>query len=370
MTNELIALGGSAGTRHELSVRRFGAPGARPKVYVQGGLHADEMPGVLAAHHLCALLDGAQVTGDVLGEVIVLPLANPVGLAQRVLGGALGRFSLADGMNYNRGYPRLWEAAGDALEGRLGADEAANGELVRAALRDAAAALPATTPEDHLRRALLRLAIDADYVLDLHCDGQATMHLYTLTPDADAFMPLARLLGAEAVLVADESGDDPFDEACSRTGPELRRRFPAHPQPPGCKAVTVELRGTADVDDALAAADATALLGTLRHMGAVAGVLPELPPARCVPTPLAAAEPLVAPVGGVIAYLRTHGDRVTAGEVVAVMVDAASGVRTPVPAPCDGLLFSRRATRHAPAGTRIGKVAGTQARRTGLLLSP
>ncbi len=366
MTPETVPLPGSAGTRHELLVRRYGTPGARPKVHIQAGLHADEMPGVLTAHHLCALLAQA----DVVGEVIVLPLANPLGLGQWVLGGAIGRFSLADGMNYNRGYPRLWEPAGDALAGRLGQDEAANGELARAALRDAAAALPAVTPEDHLRRALLRLAIDADFVWDLHCDGQATMHLYTHTATAGAAMPLARLLGADAVLVADESGDDPFDEACSRTGPALRARFPGHPLPPGCMAVTVELRGRADVDDALAGADAQALLGALRHLGAVAGEPPPLPPAVCAPTPLAAVEPVVAPVGGVIAYRCTHGDRVEAGEVVAEMVDAATGQRTPVLAQAAGLLFSRRPTRYAPAGGRIGKIAGTEPRRSGKLLSP
>ena len=129
MTPETVPLPGSAGTRHELLVRRYGTPGARPKVHIQAGLHADEMPGVLTAHHLCALLAQA----DVVGEVIVLPLANPLGLGQWVLGGVIGRFSLADGMNYNRGYPRLWEPAGDALVGRLGQDEAANGELARAA---------------------------------------------------------------------------------------------------------------------------------------------------------------------------------------------------------------------------------------------
>lgn len=44
--------------------------------------------------------------------------------------------------------------------------------------------------------------------------------------------------------------------------------------------------------------------------------------------------------------------------------------RTAVPAPASGLLFSRRPTRYAPAGGRIGKIAGTEARRTGKLLSP
>ena len=369
MDPDTLPLGGTPGVRHELLVRRYGTPGARPKVYVQAGLHAGELPGVLTAHHLCALLDGAEV----VGEVVVLPLANPLGLQQRVLGGGVGRFSLADGANYNRGYPQLWHAAGDALAGdeaALGADGAANAQRVRAALRDAAAALPAVTPEDHLRRALLRQAVDADWVLDLHCDGQALMHLYTLTRHADAAQPLARLLGAAAVLVAEDSGGNPFDEACSRPWPELARRFPGHPLGPGCVAVTVELRGAADVDHALAAADARALLGALTHMGAVAGPAPALPPALCAPTPLAAVEALAAPVAGVIAYHRQPGDRVEAGDTVLDLVDPATGAVTPVRAAAAGLLFARRAVRYAAAGDRLGKIAGTEPRRTGLLLSP
>ena len=366
MTTETIPLGGSPGVRHELLVRRYGTPGARPKVYIQGGLHADEMPGVQTAHRLCALLDGS----DVPGEIVVLPLANPLGLAQRMLGSAIGRFSLTDGGNYNRAYPQLWHAAGDALDGRLGPDEAANAAQVRAALRDAAAALPAVTPEDHLRRALLRLAADADTVLDLHCDSQAVMHLYGLTPFADAMMPLARLLGAQAVLLADESGDDPFDEACSRPWPELRHRFPGVPLGPGCMAVTVELRGASDVDHALADADARALLAALVHLGAVAGLAPDLPPALCAPTPLAGVEALAAPVDGVVAYLRAPGDRVAAGDHVADLVGPADGTVTPLLAAVDGVLFSRRAVRYVPAGARLGKVAGTEPHRTGKLLSP
>ena len=366
MTHETIDLPGSPGTRHELLLRRYGTRGARPKIYIQAGLHADEMPGVLTAHHLCALLDHATIPG----EILVLPLANPLGLAQRMLGSAIGRFSLADGANYNRHYPRLWEAAADTLAGQLGPDAAANAARARAALLDAANALPATTPEDHLRRTLLGLAIDADCVLDLHCDGQATMHLYTLTSTADAAMPLARLLAADTVLVAEDSGDDPFDEACSRPWPELARRFPTHPWPPGCLAITVELRGQADVDDALAAADARAILGALQHLGAVAGDKPDLPPALCEPTPLAALAPVVAPAGGVIAYHAAHGDHVREGDKVADIVDPATGVRTPVLAPTTGLLFSRRTVRYAPAGGRIGKIAGTTLARTGKLLSP
>jgi len=52
--------------------------------------------------------------------------------------------------------------------------------VARAALRAACAELPAGTELQSLRRTLLGLAIDADVVLDLHCDNEALLHLYTV----------------------------------------------------------------------------------------------------------------------------------------------------------------------------------------------
>ena len=83
------------------------------------------------------------------------------------------------------------------------------------------AAQPALTETDQLKQKLQTLAMDADLVLDLHCDTQAVMHVYTGTPLAEAARPLGALLGAQALLVSEESGDDPFDEPVSRSWWEL-----------------------------------------------------------------------------------------------------------------------------------------------------
>ena len=96
---ETIALTpASPGTERSLTVFRFGAPGARPKAYVQASLHADELPGGLAAHHLIGLLDRAEVTG----EVVVAPAANPVGLGQYFQRKHIGRYDGSSGENFNR----------------------------------------------------------------------------------------------------------------------------------------------------------------------------------------------------------------------------------------------------------------------------
>ena len=72
-----------------------------------------------------------------------------------------------------------------------------------------------------------------------------------------------------------------------------------------------------------------------------------------------------------LAFRHDIGDTVKAGEVVAELVDPASGARTPVAASEGGLLFARASARFAMPGQRLGKVAGTvPIQRGGRLLSP
>jgi predicted deacylase len=353
-----------------LHVLRFGEPGARPLVYVQGALHADEIPGMLAAHHLRERLTALEAQGRIRGEIVLVPFANPLGLNQRVLGGMVGRFDLADGANFNRLYPHLTDIVAERVGPDLGEDETENRDLIRSALIRAADEAEASTPAEHLKVALLRLAIGADVVLDLHCDSEAVMHLYTLTPQAEDFAPLAALLGCEAVLVATESGDEPFDEACSRPWFELRERFPGKPIPLACLSTTLELRGQADVSHDLAAADAEALVSFMIIRGAIEGSAPRVPPARCEPTPLAGSEPLLAPAAGMVVFHREVGERLSAGDVVADIVCPATGEVSPVATRSDGVLYARSGARFADAGKRLGKVAGTNLLRAGKLLSP
>src|SRR5215472_15596053 len=91
------------GTTRGLSAWRYGKPGARPKAYLQAAIHADEIPGMLVMHHLLPLLDAAAAAGEIAGELIVVPVANPIGLSQSINGTHLGRFDLAGGGNFNRG---------------------------------------------------------------------------------------------------------------------------------------------------------------------------------------------------------------------------------------------------------------------------
>lgn len=356
------------GTQRELISLHYGS-GEGQKIYLQASLHADEQPGMLVAHHLRQALDVLDAEGQIQGRVVLVPLANPIGLSQWLLNTAHGRFDLASGENFNRNYADLINSVAEQVASHLGPDATRNVALIREAMRDAIQALPADTELQDLRRTLLGLSMDADVVLDLHCDAEAVLHLYTGTDLWPQCEPLARLLGAHATLLAKESGGSPFDEACSKIWWQLAERFDGRfPIPPACLSVTVELRGSRDVDHALAAQDTAAILSFLRHRGVIKGPAPTLPALLYEATPLAGSMPISAPASGMLTFLKTPGTWLRAGEVVAELIDPLSAQVVELKTPVDGLLYAHISGRFVSAGAKVAKVAGAQATRTGNLL--
>lgn len=360
----------AAGTSRALSFLRFGQEGAGPKAYIQASLHADELPGMLVAHHLRHQLAELEQQGRLLGEVILVPAANPIGLAQTLLGTSQGRFDLRTGQNFNRMFHNLSSDVLNRVKAQLGSDARANQDLIRSAIRDSLTDQAAPDELSVQRLALMRLAADADVVLDLHCDCESVLHLYTGTPLWERVAPLAGLLDARVALLETDSGDEPFDEACSRVWWEIAATVGEQfPIPLACLAVTIELRGFADVNHADAGRDAAAMLDFLRLQGIIAGPLSQAVPPACDPTPLAGCMPLTAPAAGLVVYLRELGDTVKAGDPLIDLIDPVSGQVQQLLAPVDGIYFARENRRYVAAGTRLSKVAGREAVRSGSLLS-
>ncbi len=359
--------GATPGTQHALTVQRFGKTGARPQIYIQASLHADEIPGMICAHHLRERLLVLEAANQIIGEIVLVPVANPLGLTQVLHGHQIGRFSLDDGGNFNRDFPDLAQATADFLQPFANDDAETQTAMARAAFAHRLDALRPVRPQDHLKHLLLDMALQADLVLDLHCDAEAVAHLYTLPSSKEVFEPLSRLLGAKAMLLADVSGGNPFDEAVSRPWAELAQKGLA---PQACHAVTLEFRGQADVSHAQGAADAEAILAFLTLKGAISGTRPVLPEAACQPTPLAACEVLTAPSAGMLVYHCLVGAHVVSGQPVCDIVDPLSGDIAAVHAQSAGVLFARSRHRFAQAGMRLGKIAGNTLSRSGALLSP
>ena len=368
-----LLLSPSLGAHKTLTSFHFGQPGTGPKIYIQASLHAEELPGMLAAYHLRPLLERLDAAGQISGNVVLVPMANPIGAAQRVQHKPMGRFELDSGENFNRYYPDFARQIADEVLPTLGKDALANVALVRQAMGRYLEQWIPKTELHSLRRALLQLSFDADYVLDLHCDCEAVMHFYCEEACWSALEPLAHYLQSRAILLAKNSGSSPFDECLSGVWWRLAEMIVARgleaPLPQSCHSTTIELRGEAEVQHELAAQDAAALADFLRSLGVLRDAPPApMPAAACKPTPLAGSETLCAASPGMVVFAANPGDTLKAGELVAEIIDPINQRSERICAGVDGVLYARIRDRYVTAGCELAKIAGAVPFKSGELL--
>ncbi|ARU89013.1 succinylglutamate desuccinylase/aspartoacylase family protein [Pseudomonas sp. M30-35] len=356
------------GTERRLSVFSFGS-GER-KVYIQASLHADELPGMRVAVELKRRLLELEQQGQLNAVIELVPVANPIGLGQMVQGQHQGRFELSSGHNFNRDFVDLADVIAPQLEGKLGADVAANTQLIRAVMRDALKALaPAQSQLEGMQRLLQLHACDADVVLDLHCDFEAVVHLYAIPQHWAQLRSLAARLHAGTVLLAEDSGGSSFDEACSGPWLRLAQRFPEAKIEPVCIATTVELGGMERTERDQACADAESILAFLAEQGLISGQWPAAPEDCCDAVPFAGTEMLYPPHSGVVSFLQSAGAYVEAGTPVFEVIDPLDDQHSVVCAGTSGVIFAIERMRFAQPGRWLAKVAGHQSIRQGRLLS-
>ncbi len=358
----------AVGTHRELVSFHFGPADSGQKIYIQSSLHADETPAMLTTVLLKRRLIELEKQGALNAEIVLVPVANPVGLGQYVLGQFLGRFDLGSGKNFNRHFLQFPKLVAQAKEA-LGSDAAENVRIVRRLIGEELAAQKPLTEFESLQLELLKLSYDADVVIDLHCSQEAAMHVYTSDAGWPAFEPLARYLGSRASLLATDSGGQSFDEAHSLLWWQLQQALPAsQPVLTGTVAVTVECRGQRDVSYEVAQADADALIDYLTWRSAIRGEAKPLPDLPMPATPLAGSEQLYAPVSGILVHRASIGAMVRAGDPLFDIVDPLTDETTTIVSQTDGVLYMRRAVRFVTAGSPLGRVTGTQPVRTGVLL--
>jgi len=141
---------GSSNCHYSLTSFHYGQPGVQ-KVYLQASLHADELPGMLVLHHLRPLLAQAEAEGRLQGEIVVVPVANPIGLGQTFMHDQMGRFDFASGANFNRGFPDLSEDLITLLADSLSDDAQHNVRSIRAGIRQLLDRAECRTPLDATR---------------------------------------------------------------------------------------------------------------------------------------------------------------------------------------------------------------------------
>jgi predicted deacylase len=252
---------------------------------MQAALHAHEFAGMVALDRLIPRLEQAESEGRLASSVTLVPHANPVGLAQAVFGETLGRFDVNSRLNFNRSFPA---DAPESLSGRSTAER--------------------------LKATLLSLAAKADVVLDLHCDDEGPVYLYTAERQLDEGRRLARALGATVILTM------------------------------------------MDVTPDLAKRDAAGLYRYLVDLGAVSDPLDAYDPADPVVGDVDDAQLIPTPVPGALLYDVSVGDWVTEGQRLATVLSEVGVEPYEVRSPFDGLVMTRRDRRFVRRGEDVIKV--------------
>ncbi|AOF90295.1 succinylglutamate desuccinylase/aspartoacylase family protein [Sinorhizobium sp. RAC02] len=340
-TSEIIISGDTAGIEWRVPVFRFkGRDAKAPSTYLQAALHANELPGTALLHFLLERLRKADAEGAILGDTTVIPQANPIGLAQSHFGEMQGRFDLGSRTNFNRDFPLVALSERETL------------------LKD----LDRRSAADRLKRRLLHTALEADLVIDLHCDDESLQYAYI----DDAFWPeaadLAGALDMQAVFLSDGEStafEEAVGHAFKHQGGEKLKSVP------GRLAVTVELRGRRDVYPDMAKRDADGLWAFLAGRGVVADPAHVAKPYTGPALPLDNIEMVRAPEPGTILFHRNIGEQVKAGDLLATLITrpgAADGTLE-VKAGHDGLIATRSSARYARRGDDLMKIACYEATR-------
>ena len=355
------------GTERSIAVHRFGKAGARPKAYLQAAIHANELPGAMALHHLLPMLVEADRQGKIKGEIVVAPTVNPIGLSQLVGSTHLGRYDLLGRENFNRNWHDLSAAVAGRIGAQLGSNAQDNVALIRKAALAELAAIKPRSELQTLRVEVMRLSIDADVVLDLHCDAEALLHLFISAKDwPDPAQALAADLGVEATLY-----NEPYPESLTFSGvhsalwARLAERFPAAAIPQACLSATVEYRGQHDVNHQLGAADANNLYRYLVRRGIISGRSGKPPQLKAEATPIGGMDVGYAPTTGILVYHLAKGAMVRKGASVCEVIDPADArgqkARKQILARTDGILFSRKPDgRLAWPGAVVFRIAGAR----------
>ncbi|MFZ4481037.1 MAG: succinylglutamate desuccinylase/aspartoacylase family protein [Rhodoferax sp.] len=366
--NRIELPGMTPGSQRQIRWLRFGKAGARPKVYIQAAIHANEMPGTMALHHLMPQLLAAESKGLIQGEIIVVPTVNPIGQAQLVGNSHAGRYNLLSYENFNRNWLDLSDAVAARVGKQLGDDAAANVERIRKAAREVLAGMKPVNELQTLRVEVQKLSVDSDYVLDLHCDIHAALHLFTSECDwpNGAIRELAADLGAKASLCNERYASSlTFSGVHASLWGRLRDRFTQAAIPQACMSVTVEMRSQFDVSDALGRGDANNLYRWLVRRGVVKGQPMPLPRLLSPPMPMSGMDVGYSQGTGFLVFHLKPGARVKKGQAVCDVIDPDNPhgpqARTTYKSQTDGVLFSCRLDGYLSwPGQVMYRIAGAQ----------
>ncbi|MBD2494254.1 succinylglutamate desuccinylase/aspartoacylase family protein [Nostoc sp. FACHB-280] len=209
----------ASGDRLYLQVYKF--VGAHPgkKVYIQGNLHGAEISGNAVIHQLIEFLLTLKDT-DLVGEIWLVPVCNPMGTNERAQHFSPGRHCAYEARDWNRIFWDYEKVAEDLTEFAqsqflLEPEIIRQNYLLKIKQKfakileqiNSASSLPYT---DQFSYQLQSLSLDADYLIDLHSStNQGLDYIYYFRDRQDS----AKYFLLDYGILLDKYDGDAFDEA-------------------------------------------------------------------------------------------------------------------------------------------------------------
>ncbi len=330
----------ASGTQVSIPTFRFTGDDG-PRVYIQANIHGPEIAGCGAIYEIVKFLHAQE---SLHGTVTLVPSINPIGLDTKIMGLQVGYMDLNDPSvaNWNRIYPLLVGDAPasnadprDSAVVNLNTFVAAHQECDEATVvRDFSAALRLAFEDTRRKSArhgmsfrhilaltALDLALDHDYVLDLHTAGVAAQHLYLFEPLRD----LASCWHIPYIIQLPDEFTGALDEAIMLPWLHLQKAFKTHIgrditfEAFGKECYTLELGDADSLSRTAMKDDAARIINYLRNRGVLDGESSQ-EDVKSVWCTMADYCRYAAPTGGFLLWEKTLGSTVQPGEIFATIV--------------------------------------------------
>ena len=202
-----------------LQVYKFIGAKSGKKVYIQSNLHGAEIVGNAVIYQIIDFLISLNNT-QIIGEIWLVPVCNPLAVNQRTHNFSTGRFNVYDSQNWNRifwDYEKRHDDIEEFARSQIGLDidtiKYNFFQKIKSSfdsLLDKINAPSSVQLTDKYRYKLQSLSFDADYVIDLHSHtGEGIEYLYYFQNREDS----ANLFLLDYSILFDEYDGDAFDES-------------------------------------------------------------------------------------------------------------------------------------------------------------
>ena len=202
-----------------LQVYKFIGAKSGKKVYIQSNLHGAEIVGNAVIYQIIDFLTTLNNT-QIIGEIWLVPVCNPLAVNQRTHNFSTGRFNVYDSQNWNRifwDYEKKHDDIEEFARSQIGLDidtiKYNFSQKIQTSfdsLLDKINAPSSVQLTDKYRYRLQSLYLDADYVIDLHSHtGEGIEYLYYFQNREDS----ANLFLLDYSILFDEYDGDAFDES-------------------------------------------------------------------------------------------------------------------------------------------------------------